>query len=228
VTMLFKNQPIRRKLAIVTLGATILALALACFGFAIYERGSFRATAVTQLTTLADMLGANAAASVTFNDKKTAEELLGALRAEHHIVAAALYDDKGQLFAEYHRSELTADSKVPGWTGARVHFDLQSVTLRRKVSLKGEEIGSIVILSDLGEFQAKLREFGRISLPVLLVSVLITYVASSRLLESCERVRSWNLADARRTECRPDRTIRCEPFPCSSDEAGHTGSIPSI
>jgi len=218
VTMLFKNQPIRRKLAIVTLGAIILALALACFGFAIYERESFRTTAVTQLTTLADMLGANAAASVTFNDKKTAEELLGALRAEHHIVAAALYDDKGQLFAEYHRSELTADSKVPGWTGAGVHFDLQSVTLRRKVSLNGEEIGSIVILSDLGEFQAKLREYARISLLVLLVSVLITYVASSRLL----RVVSdpiVELADvAGQVSAGQDYSLRAVPR--SSDEAG--------
>ena len=47
--MLFKNQPIRRKLAIVTLGATILALTLACAGFAIYERESFRRTTSVNL-----------------------------------------------------------------------------------------------------------------------------------------------------------------------------------
>jgi two-component system, sensor histidine kinase and response regulator len=217
--MLFKNQPIRRKLAIITLGAIVLALALACAGLAIYERESFRTTTVTQLETLADLLGSNAAASVTFNDKKTAEELLVALQAEHHILAASIYDDKGRLFAAYRRSDLTAnDFKVPDWNGIGAHFNPQSITLRRKVSLNGDEIGSIVILSDLSEFQAKLREYAQISLLVLFVSVLITYLASSKLL----RVVSGpivELADvAGKVSAEQDYSLRAVPR--SSDEAG--------
>jgi signal transduction histidine kinase/CheY-like chemotaxis protein len=216
--MLFKNRPIRRKLAIVTLSAIVLALALACAGFAVYERESFRTTTVTQLTTLADVLGANAAASVTFNDKKSAEELLVALQAEHPILAASIYDDKGKLFATYRRSDLRADFKIPDWNGIGAHFNPQSITLSRKVSLNGEEIGSIVILSDLSEFQAKLRQYAQISLLVLVVSVLITYLASSRLL----RVVSdpiVELADvAGRVSAEQDYSLRAVPR--SGDEAG--------
>lgn len=185
---------------------------------AIYERESFRTTTVTQLETLADLLGSNAAASVTFNDKKTAEELLVALQAEHHILAASIYDDKGRLFATYRRSDLTADFKVPDWNGIGAHFSPQSITLTRKVSLNGEGIGFIVILSDLSEFQAKLREYGQISLLVLFVSVLITYLASSKLL----RVVSdpiVELADvAGKVSAEQDYSLRAVPR--SSDEAG--------
>ena len=184
---MFNNQPIGRKLAIVTLGATVLALVLACAGFSIYEHASFRDAAVTQFTTLADTLGANAAASLTFRDRKTAQEILNALDAEPHVIAACLSDDQGHIFAEYRRSDLPADFSMPSCQGHGFHFDARSLTLVRPVSLNGDEIGSLVILSDLSEFDAKLRQYARISAIVLLFSTLITYFASLRLLEIVSR-----------------------------------------
>jgi hypothetical protein len=56
--MPFRDLPIRRKLTLLVISATVMALVLACMGFAIFERSRFRAGAVTELTTLADMLGA--------------------------------------------------------------------------------------------------------------------------------------------------------------------------
>jgi two-component system, sensor histidine kinase and response regulator len=180
--MFFTNQPIRLKLAIVTLGTTIFALVLACAGFAIYERATFRATTVGELTTLADTLGANAAASVTFGDNKTAADILTALRSERYILSACLYDDRDQAFAEYRRQDLPTDYRLPQWRQAGAHFDQDSITLARPVFLKGEAVGTIVILSDLGEFRAKLKQYAQISILVLLASVVVTFLASSRLL----------------------------------------------
>ena len=216
--MLFRNHPIRRKLAIVTLGATILALVLACTGFAIYERESFRTTTVTQLTTLADVLGANAAACVTFNDKKTGREILGALRAEHNILAAALYGDNGELFAEYRRSDLKANFQVPVWQKSGAHFDRKTIILGRRVSLNGEEVGSIVILSDLSELRAKLREYAQISVLVLLVSLLLTYLASSRLLRMVSNPIVELAEVAGRVSVGQDYSLRAVSR--SNDEAG--------
>ena len=56
----------------------MLAVVLASLGFAIYERQSYRASAVRELTALADTLGANSAASLAFNDQATAKAMLGA------------------------------------------------------------------------------------------------------------------------------------------------------
>jgi two-component system, sensor histidine kinase len=216
--MIFNNQPIRRKLGIVTLGATILALVLACAGFAIYERATFRATTVSELTTLADTIGSNAAASIAFSDKKTAQEILGGLRAETHILAACLYDDHGRRFAEYRRADLPANFRSPQWRNVGAHFDPDSMTLARIVSLNGEGIGSIVILSDLGELRARLRQYARISLLVLLVSVLVTYLASSRLLRVVSAPIVQLAEVAGRVSAEQDYSLRAVAR--SNDEAG--------
>ena len=216
--MFFMNQPIRRKLAIVTLGATLLALTLACAGFTVYERASFRATAVSELTTLADMLGANAAASLTFRDRKAAEEILAGLRAESHVLAACLYDDQGVIFGEYRREGVAAGSKVPGRRENGAHFDSQSVTLVRDVVLRGEVVGSIVIVSDLDELHARLREYVQISAIVLLVSVLITYLASSRLLRIVSDPIVQLAQVAEQVSVEQDYSLRV--IPRSADEAG--------
>jgi signal transduction histidine kinase/DNA-binding response OmpR family regulator/HPt (histidine-containing phosphotransfer) domain-containing protein len=216
--MHFKNQPITRKLTMVTLGATILALMLACAGFAIYERASFRAAIVSQLTALTDTLGANAGASITFSDNKAAVEILSALRAENHILAAVLYDQRGHVFGEYRRPDLPADFKVPAPQGDGARFEAESVTLVRGVFLNGEKVGSIVVLSDLGELRAKLREYVQISVVVLLLSVLVTYVASSRILSLVSAPIVQLAAVAEQVSTAQDYSLRA--IAGSDDEAG--------
>src|SRR5580700_10468872 len=98
--MKIRDLSIRFKLALLILSASALAVLLASFGFAVYERQSYRASAVRELTALADTLGANTAASLAFNDESTAEDMLGALVTEPHVLDARLYDDKGRIFAE--------------------------------------------------------------------------------------------------------------------------------
>src|SRR6202162_460511 len=117
----FRNLSIQRKLAAVILGTSCLALALACAGFAVYERASLRATMISELSTLADTLGANTAASLMFSDRKSAHDMLGALGGERHIIAACLYDNQGKIFTEYRRPELASLSGMPALSAHRAH-----------------------------------------------------------------------------------------------------------
>jgi uncharacterized membrane protein affecting hemolysin expression len=61
---------------------------------------------VNELTLLANTLGANAAATMVFNDPKTAAAILNAnaLRADRDVLSARLYDNSGHVFAEYVRA----------------------------------------------------------------------------------------------------------------------------
>jgi len=167
---------------LLVLSAVVLALCLACVGFAIYERASFRASTISELSTLAETLGANTAASLAFNDQKTAEEMLAALKADKHIQGALLYDEQGNIFAEYWQAPDHGgiNLSLPPHEGVR--FEEDSVSLFRDVHLNGTRTGSIAIVSDLSEFRAKLREYAQLTLVVLLVSLLITYLICSRLL----------------------------------------------
>ena len=180
--MNFRDLPIRRKLALLILSSSVLAVILACLGFAIYERQKFRANTADELSTLADTLGANTAASLAFNDQKTAREMLGALREEHHVLGACLYDNHGRIFAEYRRAGLGTEFEMPSSREDGAHFEQHTITLFRSVFLENDKTGSIAIVSDLSGTRARVWEYTKISILVLLISTLATYLISSRLL----------------------------------------------
>ncbi len=206
--MNFNDLPIRRKLALLILSASVLAVVLASVGFAIYERQNFRSNAVTELTTLADTLGANTAASLEFNDQKTAREMLEALAAERHVVGACLYDNQNYLFAEYRRRNVAASWKLPAWQEDGHRFDRQSLTLFRGVFLNGERAGTIAIVFDLSEFSAKLQEYTKIAAWVLFISVLVTYLAYSRVARIISEPLVQLAGTARRISVDKDYSVR--------------------
>jgi uncharacterized membrane protein affecting hemolysin expression len=99
--MHIRDLSLRANLILLILTASALAVLLASVGFGVYERQSYRDSAVRELTALADTLGANTAASLAFDDQATAKVMLGALATEPHVIDARLYDNEGHIFAEY-------------------------------------------------------------------------------------------------------------------------------
>jgi signal transduction histidine kinase/DNA-binding response OmpR family regulator len=178
----FRDLPIRRKLALLILTSSVLAVLLACMGFAVYERQNFRANTGNELRALADTLGANTAASLAFNDPKTAREMLGALRADRNVLGACLYDIRGNIFAEYRRAGLGTEFTMPALRYDGAYFERNSITLFRSVLIERDKTGSIAIVSDLSGTGARLWEYAKIASLVLFISTLTTYLISLRLL----------------------------------------------
>src|SRR5277367_1128591 len=215
---LFKNSSIQRKLTFVIVCTSLLGLSLACLIFDLYERTSFRAAMTSELSVLADTLGANTAASLAFNDRKSAQDMLGALRAERHIVAACLYDSHGAIFAEYRRDGIDSAFVMPARRDDQAVFGKDSLTLYRTVSLGGEKSGAMVIISDLGALQARIRQYTQISVVVILVSILVTYIVSSRLLRLITEPILHLAQIATRVTANEDYAVRA--IPRGEDEVG--------
>jgi signal transduction histidine kinase/DNA-binding NarL/FixJ family response regulator len=180
--MIFRDLTIRRKLALLTLTSSVFAVILACVGFAIYERQRFHSDIANELATLADTLGANTAASLAFNDPKTAREMLAALRAEDHVLGACLYDIHGHIFAEYRRAGQGAKIAMPSSNPDGAYFGSDTVTRFQSVYLERDKTGSIAIVSDLSGIRARFWEYTKIAILVLFISILATYLISARLL----------------------------------------------
>jgi hypothetical protein len=72
----FRDSSIRGKLSMLIFCTSLLGLSIAGMAFEIYERASFRAALINELTAHADMLGSNTAASLAFNDRKSAQDLM--------------------------------------------------------------------------------------------------------------------------------------------------------
>ena len=216
--MTFRDLPIRRKLALLVISATTMALVMACMGFAIFERARFRAGTVTELTTLADMLGANSAASLAFNDQKTAEEMLSALRAEPHVLAAYLYDEHGIMFAEYRRPGLPSSLEMPPWHEQGYEFGAHSLVLYRNVFLNGDRTGSIAIVSDLAGFRDQMWGYAKIAILVLITALLATFLVASRLLRIISDPILGLSATAARVSAENDYSLRATVS--GNDEVG--------
>ncbi|MGA7573293.1 MAG: response regulator [Terriglobales bacterium] len=182
--MALREASIQTKLALLILFATLFALLLGFVGFGVYERANFRKDIAQELSTLADTLGANTAASLAFDDPKTAADMLSALKADPNIQAACLFDSHGRVFATYQRTGLKTGTGMPALQPDGAYFQPTTLTLFRAVSLNGEATGTIAIVSDLSGFRSKTIQYLKIATMVLVLASLITYLISSPLLRT--------------------------------------------
>ena len=93
-----KEASIQGKLMRVILVTSATALLLTTIYYFTYEYYSFRQTTKSHLSTLGRIIAENSTAALAFDDKKTAEEVLNALKAEPHIVAAGVFGNNRHLF----------------------------------------------------------------------------------------------------------------------------------
>src|SRR4051812_9453212 len=97
----FRDTPIRQKLMTMILVTSAVVLLLTCAAFIGHELLTFRQTSAQQLATLGEIIAAESTGPVAFDNQRDATEILAALKAERHIVAAALYDKSGKLFSRF-------------------------------------------------------------------------------------------------------------------------------
>src|SRR5579863_181479 len=177
-----RHSSIQRKLTFVILMTSLLGLSLACLCSEIYERGSFRGAITSELTAMAGTLGANTTASLAFNDRQSAVDILSALSAESHVVMGCFFDKKGQFFAAYQRHGSAGRCSDAMIRGPETNFESDSVIVYRPIALGSEPFGWNAIKSDLGALRAKMNRYTQISVAVILVSMLATFLVSSRLI----------------------------------------------
>jgi signal transduction histidine kinase len=179
---LFRNTPIRRKLMTMLLVTSGAVLLLTCAAFVGYELLTFRRTAVQQLTTLGEIIAAESTGAVAFDNQRDATEILAALKAERHVVAACIYDRTGRVFARY--PDVARDEAFPaapqpdGFRFVAGHL----VGFTPVVQVKGSErFGTLYLNSDMGAMYERLRLYGGIALLVILIASLVAYALSRAL-----------------------------------------------
>ncbi|MCR4337656.1 MAG: hypothetical protein NUV91_07630, partial [Candidatus Omnitrophica bacterium] len=90
-----KKISIKTKLIFIIMTTAIATLILTCLAFVINETFIYRRQIVEDFSVHAQAIGDNVTASLLFNDKKAANDILQVFRDIKNIVAVRLYDDKG-------------------------------------------------------------------------------------------------------------------------------------
>lgn len=166
-----------RRAILLTSGAVLL---LTCAAFFAYEIITYRQTALRELSTLAKIIALNSTAALAFDNREDSEEILMSLRAEPHIVAAALYDDGGRLFSKY-PADLPESSLPPGpeWGGFR--FQDSFVQGFQPVVHADRQLGTLYLKSDMGAMFSRLKLYGLIVIVIVGASFLVAYALSRNL-----------------------------------------------
>jgi signal transduction histidine kinase len=176
---LFRNRPIQRKLMTMILGISSVVLLLTCATFLGYEWLTYRRTALQQLATLGDIIAAESTGAVAFENQRDGTEILAALTAERHIVAACLYDRQGRIFSRY-----PADAPdhnfptAPAADGYRLEASYL-IGFTPVVQVKGRErFGTLYLQSDLGAMHERLRLYGGLAVLVVVLASVVAYLLS--------------------------------------------------
>jgi signal transduction histidine kinase/DNA-binding response OmpR family regulator len=117
----------------------------------------FRQSKLRDLTMLAEVLGSNSTAAMTFTDSSVAGEVLQAASDNEHILAARVYRSDGQPFATYLRPSETAGFSFPAVETSGSRFERDRLVVFRPIVLDGRTIGTIFLASDLEELSQLLR-----------------------------------------------------------------------
>jgi signal transduction histidine kinase/DNA-binding response OmpR family regulator len=216
--MVFGDWPIRRKLTAMFLLISGLVLLLTSAAFIGYQYLSFRQTTRNSLSTLGRIIAANSTASLAFANDADAAEILLALRAEPHVVAAALYDRHGRLFARY-PAELSGDAlpAAPGPDGYRFEHG-HLVGFQPVAEATNQRLGTLYLNSDLKALSSTLRLTGLIAAAVMTVSLLTAYLLSMALQGMISRPILTLAETASAVSERRDYSVRAPPV--GQDELG--------
>ena len=176
-----KNVSIRDKLNRIVMLTTSVALLLAALGFCLYDLLAFRNTEARELSSVADIIGANSTASLQFQDPSSGQETLETLGVDPRVVSAGLYTQDDKIFASYYRDSKAKVIFPSQPRKAGNYFEQGQILIFRPIFLNEKKIGTIFIHSDLQNFYERLQQYGIIAFIVLVVSLLGAFLLSSKL-----------------------------------------------
>jgi signal transduction histidine kinase/ActR/RegA family two-component response regulator len=190
----YRNLPIHHKLKFIVLLTCGSLVMLMTIFFMADKYFSFRRNMVANITALAEVIGINSTAALTFDDPKTGKEILSAISAEPHVVAACIFRPNGNILASYPPhpdgkkhldavvKKLMARSKKNDDITAPVQtFSFKQFTFAKPVLLNHKQIGFIGIRANLDQLYSRLAIYAVMVVGVMVVLVIMAQMITARL-----------------------------------------------
>ena len=176
-----RERPIQQKMLVMTLlicGAVLCVAITALFTFQVLN---FRSNFQRDATTLAAVIADNSAAALFFQDDAAAAAVLQTLQAKSTVVTASLVLTNSSVFAHFGQAEeAKALSQFP--PAGECRFSGGDLLISQPVKWKGERVSTLYLRLDYQQtFLALLRFYGLVVVGIVIVSLILAGVLSSRL-----------------------------------------------
>lgn len=215
--MFLQNTPIRTKLIAMMMLTSGSVVTLTCVCFFTYELLTFRRTTVSQLTTLGEAIASNSTAALAFNSREDAAEILSALKADPHIVAAGLYTADGRIFVNYPPG-LATDLLPAALEQDGSRFERGGLVSFQPVVQDGKRLGTLYMHSDLEAMYEKLWLYGGMVFLVNAAAFVVAFLVSRSLQRQISRPILALEETARAVSDRQDYSVRAVKL--GDDEMG--------
>src|SRR5580704_1175206 len=181
-----RRLSLARKLTAIGIFTSATSLVTAAAVLVVYDRASSRDRLLHDTTSLADVVGNNSTAALTFGDAKAAIETLRVVAVNGHIISAAILSIDGRVFAHYERPGAMPAPPLTDTTTARTHlpwhaFGDRTLQLTRPIQLDHDVIGTVVVSSDLEELRARDIAFLRILALLIIGASGVAWAVAWRL-----------------------------------------------
>ncbi len=177
---IFKFDSIRNKLVFTIAIVAIAAVLLTTATFAILEILRFRDALNTEIESTSRIIATHSAAALEFGDPQVANETLQPLGKNSRIAAAYILDKESNVFASYVRSDLK-EVFSKNRLDENISMDKNYVAAKNPVSLSGENLGFIYIISDLKELKSIFIENLALLLATFIIVSLLVFLVSTRI-----------------------------------------------
>jgi signal transduction histidine kinase len=179
-----RNLSLSHKITRMNVMVSGIALLIACAAFMLYDAISFRQIMVTNLSSQAQIVGANSVSALLFNDSDSAKQTLAALVDSPGIISATIFRPDGRPFVTYSRNGNLQPSPLPSGLPHAVQshfFKNGEVVLIRTIFFNGKPVMLVRIRSDLHDVTARFKRYLVIVLLVLLSSFCVAMLMSSAI-----------------------------------------------
>lgn len=173
------------KITMLVLLASSMALGTLTAAFLIFDSISSRALLQNRLSTMADVVGQNSTAALSFNDPAAANEVLQALHSESPVVYACLFDPSGRLFAQYQRQANLRSCPATLAQLSPLAGGYSSVI--RPVVRRDETVGTLFLRSDLQDLERRWRRLLLVAGALLVVALMVGGFSGSLLQRRISR-----------------------------------------
>ena len=176
----FKKSSINRKLTLLVMAVVAAALLLSSVAFVVNDVRVIRSSMIRQLSALADVLGSNSTAAITFDDNKSATQILSSLGVQPMVEAACIYDAEGKVFATYTAEGIKPIFPVAPMQAGHV-FQEGHLSVSAWITQETDVIGAIYLQADLAPIRDEVVNYIGIAAAVMALSFATAYLLASRL-----------------------------------------------
>ena len=172
----YARLPIHRRLVLMAMAVTTVALVLALAGLITIDLWRYRALAEDDTTTLARVIAENVAAAVIFENPEEARDILATAGVRESVPLACLYLPDGTLFAAFQRSKGDSCPRQPGPVTTEL-----TITGTSPVVRGGRTVGMVYVERRLVEFWTSVTVAVLTGILVLILAGALSVPIANRL-----------------------------------------------